>query len=57
MKDRIFKNWKTSLLGLLIILFSSACVWAGKVDQTYFLILLTGGLFLLGVKDPFKKTP
>lgn len=51
--DRIFKNWKTSLIGMFILLGSFTAVLAGKATLTEAgLFIVTGiGFFFLKDKD------
>lgn len=55
MIDRIFKSWKTSILGLLIILAGFLLVWFGKATLTEFSGFITGGMVLLFTKEKNEK--
>lgn len=55
MIDRIFKNYKTTLLGLVIILTCFVFVWFEKATLTEVSIFVTGGFALLFLKDPTPK--
>jgi len=54
MFDRIFKNWKTSTLGLVIILTCFVFLWFEKTTLTDISIFLGGGFVLLFAKDHDK---
>lgn len=51
MFDRIFKNWKTSSLGLAIISTCFVFLWFEKTTLSEISIFLTGGFLLLFAKD------
>ena len=52
--DRIFKSWKTSLIGLLIILGSLGLVYAEKASLTEALAFIIGGIGLFFIKEKPK---
>lgn len=54
MFDRIFKNWKTSTLGLSIILTCFVFLWFEKTTLTDISLFLGGGFLLLFSKDHDK---
>lgn len=54
MIDRIFKNWKTTTIGLAIIGVSIALVFIGRAALTEALAFITGGVGLFFAKDPDK---
>lgn len=55
MKDRILKHWKTSLIGVIFIVFGGVGLWFAKIDLTASILFVGAGLVLLGIKDPFTK--
>ena len=50
--ERIFKNPKTTLLGLLIIALCFVLVWAGRASLTEVSTFMVGAFALLFLKDP-----
>ena len=50
-KERIFGNWKTSALGLLVLGVGFVFVWFGKITMPEFTAFVTGALALLLSKD------
>jgi hypothetical protein len=52
MIDRIFKNWKTSLLGLGLIIAGLVFVWFEKASLTELTAFIGSGVVLMLVKDP-----
>ena len=57
MVDRIFKNWKTSLLGLIIIGASLTAVFIGKASLTEAGAFITLGIGFFFLKDSNQKQP
>ena len=58
MKDRVLKNWVTTLIGLLLVLFAMLGYWFKKVELDTFFVLLTIGGTAMGLKDTvFKGRP
>jgi Flp pilus assembly protein protease CpaA len=53
--ERIFRNRKTTILGLLILIISFILVWFEKATLTEVSLFLTGGFAMLFVKDPVIK--
>jgi hypothetical protein len=53
--ERVFKNRKTTALGLFILLSSFVLVWFDKATLTEVSLFLTGGFALLFMKDPVIK--
>ena len=53
--DRIFKNWKTSIFGLVIIAIGFLFVWFGKASMTELTAFISGALVLLFSKDDINK--
>lgn len=51
MTERIFKNWKTSVLGLLIILGSLGAVFLDKASLTEAGAFITLGIGFFFLKD------
>jgi hypothetical protein len=51
MIERIFNNWKTSTLGLLILITCFVFLWFGKTTLQDISIFLLGGFALLFAKD------
>jgi hypothetical protein len=52
MIDRIFKNWKTTLLGLGLIISGLFFVWFEKATLTELTAFIGSGLVLMLIKDP-----
>ena len=52
MIDRIFKNWKTTLLGLGLIIAGLFFVWFEKATLTELTAFIGSGVVLMLVKDP-----
>ena len=50
--ERIFKNPKTTLLGLLIIALCFVLVWAGRASLTEVSTFMVGAFALMFFKDP-----
>lgn len=57
MIDRIFKSWKTTILGLLIIAVGFTFVWFEKCTLTEFSGFITGGMFLIFTKEKQNEKP
>ena len=55
MLDRIFANWKTTTIGLVILVVSLVFVWFERATLTEVSIFLMGGFAFLFTNDP-KKT-
>ena len=55
MIDRIFKNKKTTLLGLGLIIVGVALVWFEKATLTEVSMFFATGLLSLFAKDPKPK--
>lgn len=55
MKSRVFKNWKTSLMGLLLLVFGMLLVWFNKIEFAEFLGFIPFCLGLIYVKDSIFK--
>lgn len=53
--DRIFKNWKTTTIGLVILVPSLAAVFMGKATLTEAGVFIMTGLSCFGFKDPPAK--
>jgi Flp pilus assembly protein protease CpaA len=53
--ERVFRNRKTTILGLLILIISFILVWFEKATLTEVSLFLTGGFAMLFVKDPVIK--
>ena len=51
MIDRIFKNWKTTMLGVGIIVASFSLVFFEKATLSEVSVFLGGGFVMLFVKD------
>ena len=54
MFDRIFRNWKTSTLGLAIILTCFVFLWFEKTTLSEMSVFFAGGFLLLFSKDNAK---
>jgi hypothetical protein len=52
MIDRLFRNPKTTIIGLLVMVVSFVFVWFGKATLSDVSILLAGGFTALFLKDP-----
>lgn len=52
MINRIFKNWKTTLLGLGLIIAGFVFVWYEKASLTELTAFIGSGVVLMLVKDP-----
>jgi hypothetical protein len=55
MIDRIFRNWKTTVVGLGLIIFGGGLVWFEKASLPEFSAFLMGGFALMMTKDGDKK--
>jgi hypothetical protein len=55
MIDRIFRNWKTTVFGIVLILFGGGLVWFEKASLPEFSAFLMGGFALMMTKDGEKK--
>lgn len=51
MVDRIFKSWKTTAIGLLIIAIAGASVYLDKATLPEAGLFIAGGITLFFVKD------
>jgi hypothetical protein len=54
MIDRIFRNWKTTFFGIVLILFGGGLVWFEKASLAEFSAFLMGGFALMMTKDGEK---
>jgi hypothetical protein len=52
MIDRIFKNWKTSAIGIFFILGGFVLLAMQIIEVADYLLLLGGGMVPLFFKDP-----
>ena len=52
MIDRLFRNPKTTIVGLLVMDVSFVFVWFGKATLSDDSILLAGGFTAIFLKDP-----
>ncbi len=57
MIDRIFKNWKTSAIGIGVILFCLALIWTGRVSLTEGLAGMSTALIFFYIKDVKDNNP
>jgi len=55
MIERIFRNWKTTMFGLGLIMFGCGLVWFEKASLAEFSAFLMGGFALMMTKDGDKK--
>jgi len=55
MKERIFKNWKTTLAGILMLVAGMVLVGIGKATLTEYVIFAPVCFALIFVKDPSFK--
>ena len=51
MIDRIFKNWKTTTLGIGVIIASFVLVYLEKTTLSEVSVFLSGGFLMLFIKD------
>jgi hypothetical protein len=51
MIDRIFKNWKTTTLGISLIIASFVLVYLEKTTLSDVSLFLGGGFMMLFIKD------
>lgn len=56
MKDRIIKNWKTSVIGIVLLAFAGVLVWFQKITLGEFTAFLPTVFGLLWVKDTFVSS-
>ena len=54
MKERVFKNWRTSLLGAILIVGILAAVFVGRATLTEAALVLPVAFTLIFIKDPSK---
>jgi hypothetical protein len=54
MIDRLFRNPKTTIIGLLVLVVSFLFVWFGKATLTEVSAFIMGGFALLFFKDPLN---
>jgi hypothetical protein len=52
MIDRLFRNLKTTFLGLIVLLVCFIFVWYGKATLSEVGIFVLGGFAMLFLKDP-----
>lgn len=52
MIDRIFRNKKTTIIGIIVMVISFVFVWFEKASLTEVSVFLTGGFAMLFMKDP-----
>ena len=52
MIDRLFRNLKTTFLGLIVLLVCFIFVWFGKATLTELGVFVVGGFSMLFLKDP-----
>jgi hypothetical protein len=52
MKDRVFKSWKTSVLGVLLLTFALVMVATGKTTLESLVIFLPVSFTMIFTKDP-----
>jgi len=55
MINRLFRNYKTTLLGLVVLGLTFLFVWFEKATLTEVSLFITGGFALLFMKDPEIK--
>jgi hypothetical protein len=51
MIERIFRNWKTTAFGLVLIMFGGVLVWFEKATLSEFSAFLMGGFALMMARD------
>lgn len=54
MIERLFRNPKTTIIGLLVLVVSFLFVWFGKSTLNEVGLFLTSGFVMLFLKDPDK---
>lgn len=54
MIERLFRNPKTTIIGLLVLVVSFLFVWYGKSTLNEVGLFLTSGFVMLFLKDPDK---
>jgi hypothetical protein len=54
-RKRIFKNWKTSLIGILVLIISSITFFLGKIDTVSYISLIGFASTYLVAKDSLLK--
>jgi hypothetical protein len=54
MSERIFRNWKTTVFGIVLILFGGGLVWFEKASLAEFSAFLMGGFALMMSRDEKK---
>ena len=54
MIERIFKNRKTTIVGLVMLIVSFLFVWLEKATLIEVSVFITGGFAMLFMKDPKK---
>jgi hypothetical protein len=54
MIDRLFRNPKTTIIGLIVLVVSFLFVWFGKATLTEVSAFIMGGFALLFFKDPLN---
>jgi len=54
MKERVFKNWRTTICGVILIGIIAGAVYLGKATLTEGFALLPFAFTLIFVKDPAK---
>ena len=52
MIDRLFRNLKTTFLGLIVLLVCFIFVWYGKATLSEVGVFVVGGFSMLFLKDP-----
>ena len=52
MIDRLFRNLKTTFLGLIVLLVCFIFVWYGKATLSEVGVFVVGGFTMLFLKDP-----
>jgi hypothetical protein len=50
-KQRIFDNWKTTLLGIVVLAVGFVFIWFEKITMPEFTAFVSGALVLLIAKD------
>lgn len=55
MKYRVFKNWKTSIIGALLLIIAAVALFTGKATLAEFVAFVPFCLGLIYVKDSVFK--
>jgi hypothetical protein len=51
LKTRVIKNWRTTVIGIILLIFAGILTWNKSITWTEFIAFLPFCLTLIGVKD------